>query len=129
MYQLTDVSKLYAKGRETISAVRDLTLSIEDGQWLAVQDRTRQVDLAQSARRARSAHVGGDSARRERPCAAPRGPGDPVAGQVDRVHLPDVQPAAHYVGGRERRGRLDPAQGRIGRAPPARASRAGLRRP
>jgi putative ABC transport system ATP-binding protein len=40
MYQLTDVTKLYAKGRHTVPAVRDLTLEIEDGQWLAVQGRT-----------------------------------------------------------------------------------------
>jgi len=40
MYQLTDVTKLYAKGRRTVSAVRDLTLTIGDGEWLAVQGRT-----------------------------------------------------------------------------------------
>ncbi len=40
MYRLTDVSKLYAKGRDTVPAVRDLSLVIEDGQWLAVQGRT-----------------------------------------------------------------------------------------
>ena len=40
MYQLTDVTKLYAKGRQTVPAVRDLTLMIEDGEWLAVQGRT-----------------------------------------------------------------------------------------
>jgi putative ABC transport system ATP-binding protein len=40
MYQLTDVTKLYAKGRRTVPAVRDLTLTIEDGEWLAVQGRT-----------------------------------------------------------------------------------------
>jgi putative ABC transport system ATP-binding protein len=40
MYQLTDVTKLYAKGRDTIPAIRDLTLVIEDGEWLAVQGRT-----------------------------------------------------------------------------------------
>jgi putative ABC transport system ATP-binding protein len=40
MYQLTDVNKLYAKGRHTVPAVRDLTLTIEDGQWLAVQGKT-----------------------------------------------------------------------------------------
>jgi len=40
MYQLTDVTKLYAKGRHTVPAVRNLTLQIEDGQWLAVQGRT-----------------------------------------------------------------------------------------
>jgi len=40
MYQLTDVTKLYAKGRQTFPAVRDLTLTIEDGQWLAVQGKT-----------------------------------------------------------------------------------------
>jgi putative ABC transport system ATP-binding protein len=40
MYRLTDVTKLYAKGRQTVPAVRDITLAIEDGQWLAVQGRT-----------------------------------------------------------------------------------------
>jgi putative ABC transport system ATP-binding protein len=40
MYQLTDVTKLYAKGRQTVPAVRNLTLRIGDGQWLAVQGRT-----------------------------------------------------------------------------------------
>ena len=40
MYKLTDVTKLYAKGRGTIPAVRDLTLVIDDGEWLAVQGRT-----------------------------------------------------------------------------------------
>ena len=40
MYQLTDVNKLYSKGRRTVPAVRDLTLTIEDGQWLAVQGKT-----------------------------------------------------------------------------------------
>ena len=40
MYRLTDVTKLYTKGRESVPAVRDLTLVIDDGQWLAVQGRT-----------------------------------------------------------------------------------------
>src|SRR5262244_3056699 len=40
MYQLTNVSKLYAKGGRTVPAVRDLTLAIADGDWLAVQSRT-----------------------------------------------------------------------------------------
>jgi putative ABC transport system ATP-binding protein len=40
MYQLTDVTKLYAKGRHTVPAVRDLSLLIGDGEWLAVQGRT-----------------------------------------------------------------------------------------
>jgi putative ABC transport system ATP-binding protein len=40
MYQLTDVTKLYAKGRDTVPAVRDLSLRIDDGQWLAIQGRT-----------------------------------------------------------------------------------------
>src|SRR5262249_33327624 len=40
MYQLTNVSKLYAKGGRTVPAVRDLTLAIADGDWLAVQGRT-----------------------------------------------------------------------------------------
>jgi putative ABC transport system ATP-binding protein len=40
MYQLTGVTKLYAKGGRTVPAVRDLDLVIEDGEWLAVQGRT-----------------------------------------------------------------------------------------
>jgi putative ABC transport system ATP-binding protein len=40
MYELTDVTRLYAKGRKTVPAVRDLTLRIDDGEWLAVQGRT-----------------------------------------------------------------------------------------
>src|SRR5215471_7980920 len=40
MYQLTNVSKLYAKGGRTVPAVRDLSLAIADGEWLAVQGRT-----------------------------------------------------------------------------------------
>jgi putative ABC transport system ATP-binding protein len=40
MYRLTGVTKLYLKGRRTVPAVRDLNLTIEDGEWLAVQGRT-----------------------------------------------------------------------------------------
>jgi putative ABC transport system ATP-binding protein len=40
MYQLTGVTRLYAKGGRTVPAVRDLDLVIEDGEWLAVQGRT-----------------------------------------------------------------------------------------
>jgi putative ABC transport system ATP-binding protein len=40
VYQLTSVAKLYHKGRRTVAAVQDLTLTIGDGQWLAVQGRT-----------------------------------------------------------------------------------------
>ena len=40
MYQLTGVTRLYAKGGRTVPAVRDLDLVIGDGEWLAVQGRT-----------------------------------------------------------------------------------------
>jgi putative ABC transport system ATP-binding protein len=40
MYQLTGVTRLYAKGGRTVPAVRDLNLVIEDSEWLAVQGRT-----------------------------------------------------------------------------------------
>jgi putative ABC transport system ATP-binding protein len=40
VYKLTGVTKLYQKGRRTVPAVRDLSLVIEDGEWLAVQGRT-----------------------------------------------------------------------------------------
>jgi putative ABC transport system ATP-binding protein len=40
VYTLTGVTKLYQKGRHTVPAVRDLDLTIENGEWLAVQGRT-----------------------------------------------------------------------------------------
>src|SRR5215471_700042 len=40
MYTLTDVTRLYHKGRHTVPAVRDLSLAIPDGDWLAIQGRT-----------------------------------------------------------------------------------------
>jgi putative ABC transport system ATP-binding protein len=40
VYKLTGVSKLYQKGRHTVAAVKGLDLTIEDGEWLAVQGRT-----------------------------------------------------------------------------------------
>jgi len=40
VYKLTGVTRLYQKGRRTVAAVQDLDLSIEDGEWLAVQGRT-----------------------------------------------------------------------------------------
>jgi len=40
VYKLTGVTKLYQKGRRTVPAVRDLNLTIGDGEWLAVQGRT-----------------------------------------------------------------------------------------
>jgi putative ABC transport system ATP-binding protein len=40
MYQLTKVTRTYHNGRRGVSAVRDLNLSIGDGEWLAIQGRT-----------------------------------------------------------------------------------------
>jgi putative ABC transport system ATP-binding protein len=40
MYQLTGVTKNYAKGGQTVAAVRNLHLAVPDGEWLAVQGRT-----------------------------------------------------------------------------------------
>ena len=40
MYTLTDVNKIYQKGRKTVPALRDVNLTIADGEWLAVQGRT-----------------------------------------------------------------------------------------
>ncbi|MBO0804854.1 MAG: ABC transporter ATP-binding protein [Nocardiopsaceae bacterium] len=40
MYKLTHVARIYQKGRKKVPAVRDLTLEISDGEWLAVQGRT-----------------------------------------------------------------------------------------
>ena len=40
MYELIDVTKQYEKGRRTVAAVRGITLTVETGEWLAVQGRT-----------------------------------------------------------------------------------------
>jgi putative ABC transport system ATP-binding protein len=40
VYKLTGVTKLYHKGRRTITALAGLDLIIGDGEWLAVQGRT-----------------------------------------------------------------------------------------
>ena len=40
MYTLSNVTRLYQKGRHTVPAVRDVDLEIPDGDWLAVQGRT-----------------------------------------------------------------------------------------
>jgi putative ABC transport system ATP-binding protein len=40
MYALTDVTRLYHKGRHTVPAVREVSLQIPDGDWLAIQGRT-----------------------------------------------------------------------------------------
>ena len=43
MYELSNVTKNYLKGSRTVSAVRDLNLVIGDGEWLAIQGRTRHA--------------------------------------------------------------------------------------
>jgi len=40
MYKLTNVTKDYPKGRETVHALRGVDLEIADGEWLAIQGPT-----------------------------------------------------------------------------------------
>jgi putative ABC transport system ATP-binding protein len=40
VYTLTNVTRLYHKGRHTVPAVREVCLQIPDGDWLAIQGRT-----------------------------------------------------------------------------------------
>ena len=40
MYKLTNVTKDYAKGRQTVQALRGVNLQIADGEWLAIQGPT-----------------------------------------------------------------------------------------
>jgi putative ABC transport system ATP-binding protein len=40
MYKLTNVTRLYHKGRHVVPAVREVSLEIPDGDWLAIQGRT-----------------------------------------------------------------------------------------
>jgi ABC-type glutathione transport system ATPase component len=93
MSELTGVTKLYQKSRRTVPAVAGLDLTIEDGEWLAVQGRTghgKSTLLNLLGGLDRRAHH--------------------TAGGEDRVHLPDLQPDPHPVSGRERRDRADTAR-------------------
>jgi putative ABC transport system ATP-binding protein len=40
MYQLTGVKKLYQNGRQTVGALQGVDLTINDGEWLAIQGPT-----------------------------------------------------------------------------------------
>jgi putative ABC transport system ATP-binding protein len=40
MYTLTKVTKLYQKGSRSVPALREISLTISDGEWLSVQGRT-----------------------------------------------------------------------------------------
>ena len=40
MYQLTDVTKTYPKGRRTVTALDCANLTVRDGEWLAIQGPT-----------------------------------------------------------------------------------------
>jgi putative ABC transport system ATP-binding protein len=40
MYQLKDVKKIYTNGRQTVGALEGVDLTINDGEWLAVQGPT-----------------------------------------------------------------------------------------
>jgi putative ABC transport system ATP-binding protein len=40
MYQLSGVTKTYRKGRENVQALRGVDLTIDDGEWLAIQGPT-----------------------------------------------------------------------------------------
>jgi putative ABC transport system ATP-binding protein len=40
VYELTGVTKTYRNGRGTLTAMRDVDLTIADGEWLAIQGRT-----------------------------------------------------------------------------------------
>ena len=53
LYRLSGVSKIYRKGGREILAVRELDLSINDGEWLAVQGKTGhgKTTLLQAAMR------------------------------------------------------------------------------
>jgi putative ABC transport system ATP-binding protein len=42
MYKLINVAKNFRKKDETITALRDVSLDIDDGEWLAIQGRTGQ---------------------------------------------------------------------------------------
>jgi len=40
MYKLSEVTRNYVKGRETVAALRGVDLVVEDGEWLAIQGPT-----------------------------------------------------------------------------------------
>src|ERR1700753_1677745 len=50
MYKLTGVTRDYQKGRATVQALQGVDLTIEDGEWLAIQGPAGhgKADLVQS---------------------------------------------------------------------------------
>ena len=40
MYKLTNVTKDYPKGRDTVHALRGVNVEIADGEWMAIQGPT-----------------------------------------------------------------------------------------
>ena len=76
MYKLSGVTKNYAKGRETVAALRGVDLVIEDGEWLAIQGPTghgsRRCCRSSVAWTARPAASSTSTAVTSRSCARPK---------------------------------------------------------
>ena len=103
MYKLTGVTKNYQKGRATVHALQGVDLVIEDGEWLTIQGptghgKTTLLQMLGGLDRPTSGIVdfdGQDLAQlRESQVTK-------VRADLDRVHLPDVQPDPDAVGAQE----------------------------
>ena len=104
MYKLTGVTKDYKKGRAIVHALQGVDLVIDDGEWLTIQGptghgKTTLLQMLGGLDRPTSGSVDFDG----RDLAQLReGQVTNVQGELDRVHLPDVQPDPDAVRAGER---------------------------
>ena len=107
MYQLTGVTKTYQKGRGTVQALQGVDLEINDGELLAIQGPTGHgkstlLQMLGGLDRPTSGSIdfaGQDLAQLR------EGQVTRFRADVDRLHLPDVQPGPDAQRAGERRGR------------------------
>ena len=131
MYKLKKVVKDYPKGRDVVHALRGVNLEIADGEWLSIQGPTGhgKSTLLQLLGGLDRPTSGSLELNGQRPGEARRGRDDQGARQLDRVHLPDLQPDPDPVGAGERRDGAGTARRsatrRGSRARPRRSPRSG----
>ena len=111
MYELKGVTKDYPKGRGVVHALDGVDLVIATGDWLAIQGPTGhgkstllQILGALDRPTSGTVRAGRPGPRPAAGRPAHRGPRD-----LDRLHLPDLQPHPHPVRPGERRDRAGPA--------------------
>ena len=109
LIRLQQISRRYQMGAETIHALREVSLEIQRGEYVAIMgpSRLRQIHADEPDRLPRHADRG--RLRAERHPGQPDGR-QPTGGnpqQGDRLHLPDLQPAAALERAAQRRAAAD----------------------